>query len=102
MDSLCTQCGDPFKPREEKIQCDICQQWTHRRNKCKSGISQAEYRYAKANDMLLPYTCRVCISMMPPGPLPQEPDYVPDLLDSDDEEDMPVPQPRVLAENSSD
>ncbi|XP_060552743.1 uncharacterized protein LOC132714028 [Ruditapes philippinarum] len=47
--------------RQEAVTCDTCDRWQHR--KCKTGITQAQYRRAIREGEDLNFLCRGCIQL---------------------------------------
>lgn len=53
----CLSCAGEVRPRQEGVQCDVCNRWQHRT--CGTGVSRLEYLEACALGNL-EYTCYWC------------------------------------------
>ena len=56
--NLCTQCSSDVRPRQEALQCDICQRWTHRT--CGTGMTRIFYRQLVRDGLDFNWNCPEC------------------------------------------
>ncbi len=57
----CKHCLELVRPRQEGIQCEVCDYWQHRT--CQTGISREEYRDAVRSGNGLDWRCEDCLNM---------------------------------------
>ena len=56
----CIQCHVPVRARQERLQCDGCGRWQHR--KCQTGISRVDYWTAVKSNISIDWHCEFCNS----------------------------------------
>ena len=56
--NLCTQCSSAVRPRQEALQCDICQRWTHRA--CGTGMTRNFYWQLVRDGLDFDWNCPEC------------------------------------------
>ncbi|KAK4321894.1 hypothetical protein Pmani_007357 [Petrolisthes manimaculis] len=54
----CASCSAEVRPRQQALQCDICDQWQHRT--CDSGVSQTDYRRMVRGELEKQWYCVKC------------------------------------------
>ncbi|KAK3103978.1 hypothetical protein FSP39_023386 [Pinctada imbricata] len=58
MSSLCVECNQECRPRQQSLECDLCSSRQHRT--CNTNITQEQYRAMKRREIELPFTCSRC------------------------------------------
>ena len=57
----CILCKEAVRPRQEGIQCDVCDRWQHRI--CDTAISREDYRRAVRSGDGIDWRCEDCLNM---------------------------------------